>query len=403
MDVLHVLVVESRVVVCKMNPVNEYVGPLLRMALEPLVSAGFVEFVYGGADVGAKLVDHPLIKSVHLTGSMATYDAVVWKGQDKTGRPPFDKHVSAELGSVTPYIIVPGDWDDVQIEFHAANVVSGLTNNAGHNCLALEVLVTDAAWPQREQFLNAVRRQLDATSKRLAYYPGSEAKFARFEERFPDCENYGQDALPPTARTPGAEPNGKAFPWKLKTNLTPSTCVVDEENWCGVAQEVALDCGNTAEDFFQAAASFVNESCWGTLSCSVLVDDGTQRRHEETFDAFIADLRYGTIGVNVPSMIGFGLSQLSWGAWGDESEDRSIDIGSGNCKVHNSGLYDHVEKGVVYAPSVQWPLPYWHAHHSNAEAVAEAALDFFRRDPSWGKLLAFIKIIPMAVQTRCTV
>ena len=53
MDVLHVLVVESRVVVCKMNPVNEYVGPLLRMALEPLVSAGFVEFVYGGADVGA--------------------------------------------------------------------------------------------------------------------------------------------------------------------------------------------------------------------------------------------------------------------------------------------------------------------------------------------------------------
>jgi hypothetical protein len=60
-----------------------------------------------------------------------------------------------------------------------------------------------------------------------------------------------------------------------------------------------------------------------------------------------------------------------------------------------------VEKSVVYAPSVQWPTPYWHAHHSNAEATAEAALEFFRRrDLSWGKLLALIKTFAMAVQSR---
>lgn len=35
---------------------------------------------------------------VHLTGSAATYDAIVWQGQPKTGNPPFKKHVGEELG-----------------------------------------------------------------------------------------------------------------------------------------------------------------------------------------------------------------------------------------------------------------------------------------------------------------
>lgn len=32
LDILHKLVVEGAVVICKMNPVNEYVGPFLRWA-----------------------------------------------------------------------------------------------------------------------------------------------------------------------------------------------------------------------------------------------------------------------------------------------------------------------------------------------------------------------------------
>lgn len=376
LDILHVLVTQSRVVVCKLNPVNEYIGPMLRLALEPLVSAGFVEFVYGGADVGAKLVDHPLVKSIHLTGSEATYDSIVWKGQDKTkatGPPPLRKHVGAELGCVTPYIIVPGEWDDRTIEYHAANVVAGTVHNAGHNCLGAEVLVTDASWPQRQQFLDAVRRQLAATSKRSAYYPGSETKFSRFEKLFPDCESYGQDASPPAS-----EPNGPAFSWKLKTGLSPATCAVDQENWCGVLQEVSLDCADTADAFFKAAASFANETCWGTLSCAVLVDAHTQHQHQVAFDAFIAALRYGSVCVNVPCMIGFGITRLSWGAWGDDTEDRSRAIGSGNEKVHNSGLFDHVQKSVLFAPSVTSPPPYWHVSNKNVEETGRAALDFFR-------------------------
>lgn len=379
LDILHMLAFQSRVVVCKMNPVNEYVGPLLRQALAPLVREGFVEFVYGGADVGSMLVNHPLVKSIHLTGSEATFDSIVWRGQDKTkgsGPPPFRKHVGAELGCVTPYIIVPGEWDTSMIEYHAANVVSGLVHNAGHNCLGAEVLVTDASWTQREEFLDAVRRQLDATSKRSAYYPGSDKKFARFDRLFPDCENYGQDASPPPSGTENQ--NGSHFPWKFKTGLSPDTCAVDEENWCGVLQEVSLHCDDSADGFFRTAAAFVNDICWGSLSCAVLIDACTQKAHREAFESFIADLRYGSVCVNVPCMVGFGITRLSWGAWGDDSEDRLRNIGSGNVKVHNSGLFDNVQKSVIYAPSTSSPPPYWHVTNKNVEETAKAALAFFK-------------------------
>ena len=49
-----------------------------RRAFQPLVDAGFVEIVYGGGDVGKFLCQHPTVASVHLTGSAATFDAIVW-------------------------------------------------------------------------------------------------------------------------------------------------------------------------------------------------------------------------------------------------------------------------------------------------------------------------------------
>ena len=39
--------------------------------------------VYGGAEVGTFLTHHHTIESIHLTGSAATFDAVVWGKQPK--------------------------------------------------------------------------------------------------------------------------------------------------------------------------------------------------------------------------------------------------------------------------------------------------------------------------------
>jgi len=45
------------------------------------------EVVYGGAAEGKFLSNHAVVESIHLTGSAATFDAVVWGGKPKARRP----------------------------------------------------------------------------------------------------------------------------------------------------------------------------------------------------------------------------------------------------------------------------------------------------------------------------
>lgn len=75
----------------------------------------------------------------------------------QAGEPALKKTVTAELGCVTPYIIVPGNWSQQALEYYADECVAGLINNAGHNCTKLELLITAKDWPQRSQFIAAVR------------------------------------------------------------------------------------------------------------------------------------------------------------------------------------------------------------------------------------------------------
>ena len=75
----------------------------------------------------------------------------------QTGQPPLNKAITAELGCVTPYLVVPGKWSPRAIKYYADECVAGMMNNAGHNCTKLEILVTAKGWPQREAFVAAVR------------------------------------------------------------------------------------------------------------------------------------------------------------------------------------------------------------------------------------------------------
>lgn len=82
-DVINKALLEGCVCCLKLNPVNEYVGPSVERALAPLIERGALRVVYGGGPVGKALVEHPLVDSVHMTGSDRTYDAVVWQGKPK--------------------------------------------------------------------------------------------------------------------------------------------------------------------------------------------------------------------------------------------------------------------------------------------------------------------------------
>lgn len=68
-------------------------------------------------------------------------------------------------------------------------------------------------------------------------------------------------------------------------------------------------------EFLNAAADFCNGSVFGTLSCSMSIHPVTERRHSYAFEAFLGDLKYGSIIVNGSTNLGVTFTTMPWGAW----------------------------------------------------------------------------------------
>lgn len=134
-DFLHHLFVQRAVVLLKMNPVNAYLGPLIEEGFRALIRQCFLAVVYGGAEVGAYLCQHAQVDAVHMTGSGKTFDGIVFGPRRDSARRKAQsatlvtKPVSAELGNITPVIVVPGPWSAGNIEVQASRLVSQFTIN----------------------------------------------------------------------------------------------------------------------------------------------------------------------------------------------------------------------------------------------------------------------------------
>jgi hypothetical protein len=401
MDVFYKLFVDDEVVLLKMNPVNETVGPVLADALAPLVDEGVLRIVYGGAEVGAHAAEHAKIATLHVTGSDRTYDAIVWGADPEerarrkaSGEKKNDKLFTAELGCVTPVIVVPGPWSERDIRFQARHVASMVTQNASHNCNAAKVIVTARGWLQREAFLDAVHEELRKATPRKAYYPGSKGRFSTFLREYPRAIVLG--AVPP-----GAE--DEVVPWTAIPDVPADAGghALTNEAFCGVVAEVALDVaeetsgirrergpgGPDVDRFLERAVAFANDHCWGTLSCCVLVHPETEEQHTDALAKAVADLRYGGIGVNAwPGLI-YGLVSPTWGAYpGHEAKD----IQSGTGVVHNAFFFDHPEKSVVRAPFRISPTPPYFHDHKNLLVLGKK-LVAFESKPSWGGFASVLR------------
>ena len=90
---------------------------------------------------------------------------------------------------------------------------------------------------------------------------------------------------------------------------------VTHENWVGVLQQVDISGGGNPESFLPKAVSFANDKCWGTLSCTLIVDPVTQKTNARAVDTAIADLRYGSVNVNLPTILGYAVMKMAWGGF----------------------------------------------------------------------------------------
>ena len=168
---LYKLIADGAVCVLKMNPVNEYLGPIFEDALKPLVDGGFLRFAYGGAEVGKQLCNHPLVDEIHITGSDRTFNAIVAGGVTKP--------ITAELGNVSPTIVVPGPWTDADFRFQAEQIVTQKLHNDGFNCIASQVLVLPRDWDGTPKLIAQIESVMREVLDRPAYYPGASERCER--------------------------------------------------------------------------------------------------------------------------------------------------------------------------------------------------------------------------------
>ncbi|RPF20451.1 aldehyde dehydrogenase family protein [Myceligenerans xiligouense] len=381
LDAFYELVAAGRTSLVKLNPTFADLLDIYERALAPLIHIGAVRVVNGDGAVGSYLATHDGVDKVHITGSQATHDTIVWgRGEEAERRraerdPRLAVPITSELGGVSPIIVVPGTWSDADLRFQAEHVATMRLHNAGHNCIAGQMVVLGADWPQRDAFLAELRGAFARLPAREPWYPGSADRL--------------REAV---AAHAGAETiNGRVL---LESTGDDPAC--DTEYFAPVLawKQVA----GTGSEFLRAAVVFANDRLAGTLGANVVVDPAARRSMGAAFEEALADLRYGTIAVNAWTAVGFQLAGATWGAFpGNTIED----VGSGIDVVHNGHLLAGPERTVVTGPFREFPRsvpggefslfpkPPWFAGARTA-AITGERLTGYAAAPSWARLLGVL-------------
>jgi hypothetical protein len=360
MDVLTKMFNEGKACILKMNPVNAYLGPFLEEAFAEAIRQSFLQIVYGGAGEGAYLANHPDVDEVHLTGSDRTFDAMVWgppgperDARKREGRPLLQKPVTAELGNVSPVIVLPGPYTGKQLLYQAEDVAAGLTCNASFDCNANKVLILPKGWSQREAFLAGVERALEKAVPRRAYYPGAQDRWRAYSDGRSSVCRFG------------SESEG-VLPWTLVRDLDPDDReerAFTGESFCPILFETQLGSDEPIE-FLEQAVQFANERLWGTLNAGLIAHPKLLKDPVTggAIDYAITQLRYGAVCVNAWAGYLFAFVTPPWGA---HPSSTPADIQSGSGWVHNTPMLEGIEKAVMRHPITAMPKPaYFPSHRS---------------------------------------
>ncbi|WP_164234259.1 aldehyde dehydrogenase family protein [Microbacterium hydrocarbonoxydans] len=338
LDVLYELLAHNRTALLKVNPTQDALVPVYKRAFAPLIEIGLLRIVRGGPAAGAYLTGHPGLSHVHITGSAATFDAIVWgtgaaaKRRRREGRPQLKKPITAELGGVSPIIVVPGEWTDADITYQAEHIVTMRLQNGGHNCIAGQVVILSSDWAQADAFRAALRRAYAKAPERPVWYPGSPSRMQQAADAYPEALVLGDRLLVEIGH--GEDPEA----------------LQRTEYFAPVLGVVTVP--GTGQEFLDAAVAHANEKLQGTLGANLLIDPATERALGTGFERAVANLRYGSIAINGWTAFGFITPTMTWGAFPGSTID---DVGSGIGVVHNALLLDRVERSVIRGPFRPFP------------------------------------------------
>ena len=381
-DFLTKMFVEGQVVALKMNPVNEYLGPIIEHGFKALIKTGFLQVLYGGAQEGSYLCNLPEVDNVHMTGSDRTFEAIVFgpgaegKQRKQAHQPLFTKPFTAELGNISPVIIVPGSWSEKDIRNQSARIASWLVLNSGCNCSAPRMIIQMKNWELRDKLNQGIGDFLARTKTRKAYYPGSFELHKQFIQAHPQALVLGevQDGHLPWTFIPG-----------LDDGNTDDICF-RREPFMSLFSETALEAGSVIE-FINKAVEFANENLWGTLTSTIVVHPASMKDPlvAAAVDQAIANLHYGSVVINQNGGLAAYLPCTPWGGYPGSD---IYDVQSGIGCVNNPLMFDHPQKSVYFTDFTPIADPGL-ANLSNSHLFYRQEL-VFQANPTVGNLLRLV-------------
>jgi aldehyde dehydrogenase (NAD(P)+) len=335
LDVIYKLYAEGQVVALKLNPVNDYLGPIYAEIFADFIDRGFLRIFYGGSEAGAAILNSDNVDTVHITGSASSHDQIVYGAgpgaaeRRRLGQPLLGKPITSELGGVSPFIVVPGPWSEADLRYQAEHFVTQKILNGGFNCVAAQVLVLAEGWGAADRFVRHVHEVIEELPARVSYYPGSDARRIAVADH-PSVVSMGRSLIS-HLRDLDPDESHRAFDEEFFTAAFASTRLAHADPGA----------------FLDGAIEFANQRLDGTLSAVVIAHPRTIAELGPRFEQSIARLRYGSVGVNVWTAFNFLQPRSSWGAYPGHTLEA---VGSGIGNVHNALLFDSPEKTVARGP-----------------------------------------------------
>lgn len=117
-------------VVAKPSPFTPLTSLMVGQMLKDILPAGTVNILSGGGELGATLAQHPQVRKISFTGSVATGKKIMGYAADDL------KRVTLELGGNDPAVVL----DDVDPDQVVDGIFWGAFQNSGQVCTAIKRL-----------------------------------------------------------------------------------------------------------------------------------------------------------------------------------------------------------------------------------------------------------------------
>ena len=316
------LFLENKAVIHKPHQLNEASDEVWAKVFAPLIERKAVAFI--GSDQGREMSALEGLHAIYFTGSTAVAHAI----QNAASAP-----LVSECGGNNPCLIVPGSWNEEEMQRWAMQIASVGKLNGGAVCGRPQTIITSKNWPQREAFLVALRAAIaEQTFGTPTYYPGVGKTKEAFLANQPTAE-----ILEPGG---GEKPNSEFI---LIPSVQEDDFAVTNEAFCQIFSELPLETENNVDDFLTKATAFCNNKLLGSLGCMLLVDNETFKANEDRVRQAVLDLNYGGISVNnIPPNVWLN-AYLTWGGCGETTDNFVSGVGN----FGNALNFENIIKSVI--------------------------------------------------------